>query len=69
MVVMQAIATGLWLLSALAAGSEQTSEVFMRAEKLAWRQNWAKATPLYAQAAHEFEANGKERAAIAARLG
>jgi tetratricopeptide (TPR) repeat protein len=69
MVVFQAIAIGLWLLLASAAGSEETSQVFERAEKFAWRQNWAKARPLYAQAADEFEANGKERPAIAARLG
>jgi CHAT domain-containing protein/tetratricopeptide (TPR) repeat protein len=69
MVVLQAIAMGLWLLSASAAASEETSQVFEQAEKFAWRQNWAKARPLYLQAAEEFEANGKEREAIAARLG
>ena len=69
MVVFQAIAMGLWLLLASAAGPEETSQVFERAEKFAWRQNWAKARPLYEQAAEEFEANGKEREAIAARSG
>jgi hypothetical protein len=69
MVVFQAIAMGLWLLLASAACSQETSQVFERAEKFAWRQNWAKARPLYAQAADEFATNGKERAAIAARLG
>jgi tetratricopeptide (TPR) repeat protein len=49
--------------------SEQTSQLFERAERFAWRQNWAKAEPLYAHAAAEFQTKGMERAAIAARLG
>src|SRR5262245_33601926 len=57
------------LLGSFLAFPLRASPVFERAEKLAWRHNWAKARPLYAQALEEFEVRRDLKAATAARLG